>query len=210
MTRKIGRVETVTDPGWTFRLLPQALEALGVEPRHVLHVGAHHGEEVPTYLQCGFNTITLVEPDPDNCALMSQQEWASQVRVYGVACGSKTAMAAPFYRNAATPFSSLTPNLRRGHVTTTTVPVVRTSDLQTDANVLVVDTQGTEMDVLWGADLSRLELVIVETQTRAPTAHGAYLPQLLHWAAENGWQRRIEWVRERSWSDTLLTPAAAS
>jgi FkbM family methyltransferase len=203
-------VETVTDPGWTFRLLPQALEALGVEPRHVLHVGAHHGEEVPTYLQCGFTTITLVEPDADNCALMNAQEWASRVRVYGVACASKTSLAAPFYRNEATPFSSLTPNLRRGRVTTTTVPVVRTSDLQADANVLVVDTQGTEMDVLWGADLSRLELVIVETQTRAPTAHGAYLPQLLHWASENGWQRRIEWVRERGWSDTLLTPAAAA
>jgi FkbM family methyltransferase len=202
-------VETVNDPGWTFHLLPEALTALDVKPRAVLHVGAHHGEEVPIYLACGFETITLVEADPANCLLMRGQDWAPQVRIYGVACGSEAAAAAPFYRNESTPFSSLTPNLRRGPVSTIEVPVVRTADVQDDANVLVIDTQGTEMDVLRAANPDRLELVIVEVQTLSPTAHGAYLPDLLTWANEHGWAPRIQWRRERRWSDMLLTPVAA-
>lgn len=210
MTRKIAGVETVTDPGWTFRLLPQALTALGVEPRGVLHVGAHHGEEVPTYLECGFTYITLVEPDEQNCAVIRGHDWADKVRLYSVACGSEPAAAAPFYRARDTPFSGLAPHMRIGVAATLQVPVVRTSDVQHDANVLVVDTQGTEMDVLRAADLAPLDLVIVETQIRSPVAHGAYMPELTQWAREVGWVPRIQWHRERGWTDTLLTPAAAA
>lgn len=198
-------MRTVEDPEWTFRLLPEALTDLGVEPRGVLHVGAHHGEEVPTYLKCGFTEITLVEPDPDNCAFMKGFDWAGQVRIFGVACGSIPGTAA-FYRSTATPFSGLMPNLRVGVAESFNVPVVRTADLQGTANVLVVDTQGTEMEVLRAADPARLDLVIVETQTRAPTAYGAYLPDLNAWAAEHGWETRIGWQRNRMWWDVLLTP----
>lgn len=200
-------MKTVEDPQWTFRLLPDALTELGVEPRGVLHVGAHQGEEVPTYLQCGFTHITLVEPDPGNCAVMRDQDWFPQVRIFGVACGAAAVAAAPFYRTADTVFSSLTPNLRVGAAETVEVPVVLTSTLQDGANVLVVDTQGTEMAVLEGADPSRLDLIIVETQSRHPTAHGAYYPDLVVWAAGHGWVPRIRWQRQRMWADVLLTPA---
>lgn len=199
-------MRTVDDPEWTFRLLPEALAELGVKPQGVLHVGAHHGEEVPIYLQSGFTSVTLVEADPDNCVVMAQQEWASHVRIFGVACGEEAAASAPFYRANSTVFSSLMPNLRVGVSATLEVPVVRTADLQDDANVLVVDTQGTEMEVLRGADPDRLDLVIVETQNRGPTAYGAYQPELALWAAEHGWEPRIQWQRHRLWSDVLLTP----
>jgi FkbM family methyltransferase len=205
---RIAGVRTVVDPEWTFRLLPEALTELGVEPRGVLHVGAHQGEEVPTYLACGFTAITLVEPDPGNCAVIRAQEWAPRVRIFGVACGAEPLAAAPFYRTTAnTVFSSLTPNLRVGETEAVEVPVVLTSALQDGANVLVVDTQGTEMQVLEGADPSRLDLIIVETQTRHPTSHGAYHPDLMAWADEHGWVPRIKWQRHRQWSDLLLTPA---
>lgn len=199
-------MRTVQDAEWTFRLLPEAMDELAVEPRGVLHVGAHHGEEVPDYLAAGFTDITLVEPDPDNCAVMAGQEWGGHVRIFGVACGEEALAAAPFYRATDTVFSSLTPNLRVGPIETLEVPVVRTADLQGNANVLVVDTQGTEMAVLRGADLSTLDLVIVETQNRSPTAYGAYVPELLAWSNAHNWVPRISWQRQKFWADVLLTP----
>ena len=60
----------IRDEAWTFNHLPDALETLGVEPRGVLHVGGHHGEEVPVYQWCGFASITLVEPLPSNCTVI--------------------------------------------------------------------------------------------------------------------------------------------
>jgi hypothetical protein len=75
--------------------------------------------------------------------------------------------------------------------------------------VLVVDTQGTEMDVLLSADLSTLDLVIVESQTIGPDAYGAYWPELADWAAAHRWRPAIQWARDRDgWADTLLVPAA--
>lgn len=49
---------------WTFGLLADALAELGLRPRHVLHVGAHLGQEVPHYRAAGIKRIRLVEPTP--------------------------------------------------------------------------------------------------------------------------------------------------
>ena len=44
--------------------LADLLPGEGTPPRGVLHVGAHYGQEIETYLACGFDPIILIEANP--------------------------------------------------------------------------------------------------------------------------------------------------
>ena len=69
----LKRVAMTREQSWTFELLPEALAELGIEAQSIMHVGAHKGEEVPIYQKCGFDQITLVEPDPVNAAVPARR-----------------------------------------------------------------------------------------------------------------------------------------
>lgn len=201
-------MKIIRDWRWSLRLIGDAVEELRVRPAGIIHVGAHHGEEVPLYLGCGFERITLVEPDPEACAVIVGQEWIDDPRigVVNAACGERG--RAEFHRMADTAFSGLVKDDRHEQLGSFLVDVLPISAIQdqTIGNVLVVDTQGTELNALRTADLGRLDLVIVETQTEGVGAPGAYWPNLLGWCEESGWAPRIQWKRDDRWSDVLLTP----
>lgn len=202
-------MKVVQDWRWSLRLLGRALEELRIRPVGVLHVGAHRGEEVPIYQACGFGAITLVEPDPDRCAEMAGADWIHDTRIgiINQACGP-AADRATFYRAGETQFSGLQRDRRFPGAVPIHVRVTPVADVQSQhpANLLVVDTQGTELDVLRTADMSTLDLLVIETQTQGSGAPGAYWPDLLAWCDEADWHPRIQWQRDGSWSDTLLTP----
>lgn len=201
-------MKIIHDWRWSFRLLPDALNDLRIAPQAVIHVGAHQGEEVPIYLSCGFQKITLIEPDPDNCAIMAGAPWIDNLGVglINKACGP--AGKGTFHRVASTAFSGLRQDKRQDSKGTLHVDVIPVSDVQQThpGNVLVVDTQGTELDVLRTANLSTLDLIVVETQTRAPGGYAAYEPDLVEWARGEGWEPAVQWLREHGGADTLLTP----
>jgi FkbM family methyltransferase len=205
-------MRTIDDFRWSFRLFPDAMSELRVRPDALLHVGAHHGQEVPQYLAAGFQRITLVEPDPENCAVIASQPWidAANIGIVAKACGSKPGRAT-FHRTDDTAFSGLQRDIRMSDAASFPVDVVRIADIQVEAraNVLVVDTQGTELDALASADLDPLDLIIVEAQDSHRGAPGAYLPDLLAWCRSIGWLPRIQWRRDAHWADTLLTPRRA-
>jgi FkbM family methyltransferase len=186
------------------------VEELRIRPAGVLHVGAHTGEEVPRYLEAGFTKITLVEPDPESCAIIAARPWIDEpgIGIVNRACG--LAGTAVFHRAEATEFSSLLTTGKAG--ASFPVTVVPISDIQAEhgGNVLVVDTQGTELEALRTADLAPLDLVVIETQTEQRGAPGAFLPDVLTWCRESGWAPRIQWKRDDRWSDLLLTPRRAS
>lgn len=197
---------------WSFRLLPPALRELRVRPCGVLHIGAHHGEEVPVYQECGFESITLVEADPECCAIIAGMPWISDPRVGIVnrACVAPGGPArATFHRAESTAFSGLVRDKRQPEQAAFTVETITVGDLQLmcDANVLVVDTQGTEMDVLAGIRHLPLDLIVVESQSERRGAPGAYLPDLQEWAHTHGWAIHTRWLRANGWADTLLIPA---
>jgi FkbM family methyltransferase len=179
----------------------------------VLHVGAHHGEEVPIYLGAGFTRITLVEPDPRNCDVIAAAPWIDEpgVGIVNKACGPRG--TATFHRATITPFSGLQQDRRQKPAGSFPVTVVPISDVQAELtvqpNVLTVDTQGTELEALATAYLDPLDLIIIETQNERAGAPGAYLPDLMTWCREAGWAPRIQWKRDEAWSDLLLTPRRA-
>lgn len=201
-------MKVIHDWRWSLRLIGDALEELRIRPVGVIHVGAHLGQEVPLYLGCGLSRITLIEPDPEACAVMAGQPWIDNpgVGIVNKACGARGRTT--FHRMAEGAFSGLRPNTEQTETASFPVEVVPVSDVQAEhpGNVLIVDTQGTEIDALRTADLSTLDLVIIETQTERRGSPGAYWPDLISWCRETGWAPRIQWKRDARWSDILLTP----
>lgn len=201
-----------TPDAWTFNRLPAALAELDVPARHVIHVGAHLGEEVPAYRAAGFEGITLVEPDPDTCVQLRAAY--PDLVVLRLACGMGWGLAS-LRRSKYSIFNSLQqPRKQVGEVFVQIRPLAA---VQGDANVAVIDTQGTELDVLRSADLSTLDLVVVETQGNDLPVRGAP-PSAASWSAvagymeERGWVPRVQWRHEdqdgryATYCDTLFTP----
>lgn len=201
-------MKIIDDWRWSLRLIGDALVELRVRPVGVIHVGAHLGQEVPLYLAAGFPRVTLVEPDPESCAAMAAQPWIDNpgVGIVNVACGPEG--RATFHRMSDGAFSGLGRDARLSEAASFAVKVVPISTVQAQAagNVLVVDTQGTELEALRTAELDPLDLIIIETQTERAGAPGAYWPDLMAWCREVGWKPRIQWRRDERWSDLLLTP----
>lgn len=195
-------------PDWTLKMLPELMADLKVDPYGVLHVGAHHGEEVPTYLDTGFSRVGLVEPDPDSCLFLKGQPWATdpRINIFPLACGGIRSEVTRLYQTESGVWNSLKASVSHPAVSSTLVMVMPLSYFQAKVrpNVLVVDTQGTEMDVLIGQNLSALDMIIVETQVDG--LDGAHPDALCVFAEQNGWRQAVVLDRTGGWTDTVLVP----
>lgn len=175
--------------------LPQLLGRLGVKASHVVHVGAHDGEEMPFYEAAKFEKITLVEPDPTLAGRL-RAKWP-YVEVVEAAAGAKGGKA----KLLLMPVSNMNTLVESNFapVGTVEVKVVRLKDIAKTANVAVIDVQGLELDVLKGADLSRYDVVMVETCTvEDPTMASTYSDVTAHMDA-NGFEVIEYWTRDYQW-----------
>lgn len=208
--------------GWTFALLGRSMRYLGIEARGVLHVGGHLGEELPFYREQGFEVILFVEPDPESAdALTDRLDQGEPLAEFVLvnAVGS-TPGRTTFKRQDHRFLSGLVGRRDREPVAEFDVEVVTLAAIQTlpmvreRINVLVVDTQGTELDALASGDLGQFELVIVEAyglsglgrppKVKSAAERGALDAMM----AERGFEARVEWIYDRSgYSDVLYTPA---
>lgn len=188
---------------YTFARLPQLLDDLGVERVGVVHVGAHLGEEVPTYQACGFARIVLVEPDLQ-CVYEIRSRYPD-VEIVHAACAAYEGVA-QLWLGDKTYHSGLLrpPGVTRG-------PMVRTVPLaavQGDCNVAVIDTQGTEFEVLQSADLDSLDVIVIETVDAAHELPAADREQVGAWLDERGFEPVVEWLHdETGHTDTVFARA---
>jgi FkbM family methyltransferase len=159
------------------------LGALPFGPSGVVHVGAHEGQEVPSYLAAGCRRIVLVEANPEHCATLrrrfadipqltvleyavSDTGWPAQLRLHASRSGdtqSSSLLALKRFADAGT--------LRA----VGTVPVIAITLDELFARhgldpagheLLVLDVQGAEARVLLGAaaTLPRLRAVVCEVE----------------------------------------------
>lgn len=127
----------------------------------VLHVGAHYGEEISDYIDCGINNIILFEPLYNNFKILSQrcQQFDCNIKLHNVALGSyphSTIMNVS--DNEAQSSSILTPKVHLSHhpnVLFTSSEKVAVNILDNykyyDYNLMCMDVQGYELEVLKGS-----------------------------------------------------------
>ncbi|MFJ6730000.1 FkbM family methyltransferase [Streptomyces sp. NPDC091281] len=183
-----------------FAALPSLLPELGLRVQHVLHVGAHLGEEVPYYRQAGITSFTLVEPSPFAAGRL--RESVPEAIVIEAACGARRGRGTLSVNAIRTSSTLAEPHpddriLNRVPVEVTTVAAIAPDS----ADMLVVDAQGLELDVLKGADdrLSRFTVVVCETCTVDDRTMAAPHDQVVAFMAAAGF--RVATVWERSYEE---------
>jgi len=184
--------------GTVFKDFPALLEDLGIEPLHIIHVGAHQGEEMPFYKEAGVSRITLVEPLPLLAAGLRDR--FPEANVIQVACGKEEGTATLNIMSRTNLSTLVDPTEDDKVVRKIEVPVFRLADIQEDANIAVIDAQGLEIEVLRAAHMDRFDLVIVETCTvddrtiAAPHDATVAFMEDMGFVPVNTWSRDYQWI----------------
>lgn len=146
------------------------LDHYGVKPKGVLHIGAHDGEEIPLYQDLGFNPIYMVEPAPGPTLrklIEGPRALALEIRtevVDNVDPGARVPWVADGVRSGV--------RTQPGCTYVRAYPLSYMQQRCPGANVLIVDTSGTELNVLVSGDVTLYDMIIVETDTEARYASG--------------------------------------
>jgi FkbM family methyltransferase len=180
-----------------FSKFPEMMAHVGVPAKHLVHVGAHVGQEMPYYHQVGFEQITLVEPIPALAAKL--RVLFNDVRVVECACASEPGTRDLHIMNITNLSTLVEPTEVDRVEHTIQVEARRLDEVAPDANVIVVDAQGLELDVLESADLSAVELAVVETCTVRDETMAAYYDDVLAYMTQHGFTEVDRWVRDYAW-----------
>lgn len=186
--------------GSVFVDFPSLVQNLGIEPTHIIHVGAHRGEEVEFYKQANAGHITLVEPIPELAqVLRDRYEEDATITVVESACGPAPTTATLSIMQK-TNLSTLQQPQRGDRLhRIIQVPVVRLDSIQGDANVAVIDAQGLELEVLGAADLTKFDLVIAECCTREDPTIAVGYDAMVDFMAAAGFREANKWSRDYQW-----------
>jgi FkbM family methyltransferase len=181
-----------------FRSFPGLLARLGIEPRALVHIGAHEGQEVLFYRHAGIKHITLVEPIPELADRLRRDH--PDVRIIEAACDHASGRATLHIPRRTNMATLAAPQNADGPTRSIDVHVVTLAEIQQAVgprpNIAVVDAQGRELDVLDGADLHTLDMVIVETCTVDDPTMASPYRTVAERMATAGYVEADRWVRD--------------
>lgn len=188
-----------------FRHFPALIKKYGIDPKHVIHVGAHLGEEVPYYREAGFTRITLVEPIPELCEQIA--ELYPDVTVIQAACAEGWGRRTLTVMDRDNLSTLQSPGFFDRPVRTVNVEVDSLNGMIEDMaiadvpvpNVAVVDAQGLELAVLQHAPLYAFDLVIVETSTVLDETMASPYAEVLAYMEDRGFKEVNKWSRDYQW-----------
>jgi FkbM family methyltransferase len=146
----------------------------------IVHVGAHEGQEVSDYLELTKN-IVLWEPIP-SLAHKLDEKYPELGIVQAVAWHKNTTL--DFWVTSFSEGSSALRPLEHEVFDQIEVEAKRLDSLENNCNVLVIDTQGSELNVLMGADLDKYDIIQVETNTRERYDGAASKEEILEYLQE--------------------------
>lgn len=186
--------------GTVFVDFPSLVTNLDVTPTHIIHVGAHRGEEVEFYKQANAGHITLVEPIPELAELLRDRyEEDATVTIIESACGPAPTTATLNIMQKTNLSTIVEPQRGDRLDRIIQVPVVRLDSIQGDANVAVIDAQGLELQVLGAADMSKFDLVIAECCTRDDPTIAVGYDDMVEFMASVGFREANKWSRDYQW-----------
>ena len=166
----------------TMNLITLAKE-LGVFPKGVIHVGAHEAQEEQDY--SGIKQL-YIEPIPDLAKLLKTRG----LNVIECAISNYTGTA-DFYITDFDQGSSLLMPLEHSVQKKITVNVDTLENVVLDFisyNCLVLDVQGSELDVLKGAKVENFDLIVCETNTRERYSGAPLHEDILRYMEDNGFK----------------------
>jgi FkbM family methyltransferase len=180
----------------------------------VIHIGAHRGEELPLYRQAKLRRKLLVEPIPQFAEALRKE--ASVEVVERVVTTLPDATVPFFITTRSTGSSRLTP-LQHKVFEAISVRTITLDRLMRDYSadgeryLLVVDTEGSELDVLRSGEawFDRFPVLIVELNTEYRFAYMALRDAIVSWLFERGYrlEREYQHVGQETITDGVFVRA---
>lgn len=179
------------------------------KPKHILHIGANWGQETSEYIDSfkdSLESITYIECVPSMYARLLEHtsKYNHKVKIHNVEALVSdtigTQISFHLANNDCGSSSIYPPNPDEWawkHVafegelqltTTTCDALVENGSLQAEYDTLVLDTQGSELNVLKGMSsiLPHVKQAIVEFSRRSFYKGGVLLPELAYFLGSNG------------------------
>lgn len=178
----------------------------------VIHIGAHHGQEIQEYLDNGIQNITLFEPLSATFDILTEnlKDFNANIQGYQVALGSKVGTAMMYLSSNHSMSSSLLkpkqhlelhPDVLFEGTEEVEVEVLDNFDLR-GANFINMDVQGYELEVLKGASksLENIDYVYCEVNRDEVYEGNAFIGEIDEYLSNYGFERI-----ETHWPETYYT-----
>lgn len=192
------------------------LKAHYVQPKGVIHVGAHYGQEYDHYIECGMQRIIFIEPlKKAYQVLQNRFNGVPDVEIWNFACGRKPEELEMYVEDDNQGQSSSLmkpkehlkqyPGIRfRGREPVKVFPLDFLSTI--GCNILMIDTQGFELEVLRGAKetLRNIDVVYSEVN-RAEMYEGCpMIEDLDEYLRQFDFERKeAVWYANGNWGDAV-------
>lgn len=153
----------------------------------VLHVGAHEAQELEWYEEVGLRPV-WVEPQPKLAKALRDRGLNVIEAAVGTNVGKGTLHITPWTQRS----SLLVPRAWRtkSQIAVDVMSLDMIADYRFD--VLVVDVQGSELDVLQSGDLSNFDVIVVECRAPGHYAGQANAADVLAHLEESGFRKHAE------------------
>lgn len=194
----------------------------GVKPAGIVHVGAHLAEEYPEYentfmLEEGVSCV-WIEPQPEKVAILRELfsenprnkviealAWSEDGHELTLKITNKSASSSIFDLGD---HKTLYPDIEvvgQMSIKTSSLEQILTSEDISD--LLVLDTQGSELEVIKGLGprLAEVKWIFTEVSKRPLYEGGVLYPEIKTYLEQNGFKVKfIEWDRRAGWGDALF------
>lgn len=176
----------------------------------VVHIGAHHGNEVEDYIKNGINEIILFEPISKTFEQLrkNMQEVNANISAYQVALGSEVGVGTININDNNKGQSSSLLKPKQHLIDHPWVTFSGTEEVEIDildnydignANLINIDVQGYELEVFKGSKnkLNQIDYIITEVNKAEMYENNAMIEELDSFLDSYGFERM-----ETCWPDT--------
>lgn len=184
----------------------EQLEAAGVEPTLVLHVGAHRAEEDYLYSSAGAEAIWVEAQEH-----LAEELALSGYDVIHAAIWSEPTLLT-FHTTSNGQSSSLLPlglhRQRYPDITVTSTQLIETTTidaLNLQPDMLNLDIQGAELEALKGAErtLKNVQWIYTEISTEQLYEGQPVEAELTDWLEARGFKQALRVLTDYGWGDSL-------
>lgn len=182
----------------------------------VIHVGGHHGEEIPVYVNNGIINIVLFEPIEENFDLLASHAGSYNANIIGhqVALGSENKNTIMYLSSNQYESSSILKPKKHLELypdvtfdKTQEVEVRKLDEYNyTEYNMLNIDVQGYELEVLIGASntLKYIDYIYCEVNSEEIYENNAYIEDIDKFLSQYSFERiETDWWEDHGWGDAF-------